>query len=158
NGFVAILQTVTASGVVPGASYSWGRASGLTTVPTDLGGISSVALAPALTALLPNTGFKLWQRVTAACCLPFILAGLMFSGAITGAIGAVLGVAVWTAATRSYKYVVAGGVILVIVFTYLTAAGTLPYFKSPLARLQQSTTQGHGDNSTFWTRMETNEV
>jgi O-antigen ligase len=155
NGVAAIAQTVTASAVL-GGTYSWGRSTGLTTVPDDLGGLACVAIVPALNTLLPRAGYPSGQRVVAAVCVPLILAGLIFSGSIGAALAAVLGVAVWTVATHSYRYVAIGAAVATLALSYPLAAGALPYFKSPLSRLQQSTSQGNGEQSTFWTRMATN--
>ena len=80
-GAMAVAQVVTASDIVPVAdAYSFGRASGLTTVATDLGGLTAVAIVPALNALRTGSGYGPAERCVAAACLPFILAGLLFWG------------------------------------------------------------------------------
>jgi O-antigen ligase len=158
SGAGAIVQTVVGP-VIPGAINEYGRVSGFTQHYNDLGGLTGIALVPALVAMHPRAGFGPLQRRIASVALAFIAAGLVLATSLSGILAAVLGGVVWTVTTRSYGRALLAVVLTVGATSLVAASGINPEYKSPLERLTTSTsTTSENGSDTFWTRVETYEA
>ncbi len=99
-GAGAILQLVASSDIIPGTTLQWGRATGFTLHPNDLGGLTAIAFVPALMlASRPRTaaGARAWSYLL----LLLVAAGLILSGSVGALIAASVAVLVWLAFQRT---------------------------------------------------------
>jgi O-antigen ligase len=145
-GAAGVLQVV-AGDVIPGSTMFYGRATGLTVHPNDLGGITSIAFVPALVlASLRGTSFT---RRTLSYVFVFLVAGgLVLSGSVGALFAAIVGTFVWFTFQR-----VSVPSVLVVSIVGLSVLGVIGVqamrgAPTPLERLHtvtaDSTTSGAG--------------
>ena len=80
--------------IIPGTSPGWGRMTGLAEHPNDLGGITSIALVPAL-CMATIEGQRTWHTWSFWCMACLILSGLIWSGSISGILAASVALFIW---------------------------------------------------------------
>jgi O-antigen ligase len=151
----AIFQLLLGN-VIPGTAVSWGRMPGLTQHVNDLGGLTAIALVPAvMLATRPNLA-RGW-RALSIVVMGLVVAGLILSGSVTGFVSAAVGLALWFLFLgRRGRILLALGVVAVVAVAVaglqLTSHG-----RSPLQRLEQVTATNGSEAGTFATRIALDE-
>ena len=98
SGLTAIVQLFWED-IIPGTSPAWGRMTGLTEHVNDLGGLTSVALIPAI--MMVTRHQKTTLRIFFAwICIVLIAAGLFLSVSMTGVVALLFSLLVWLALNR----------------------------------------------------------
>jgi O-antigen ligase len=143
--------------VIPGATPSWGRMTGFTPHMTDLGGITCLALPPALWLIARTKDWGI-QRLAGLATVAAIAAGLVLSGSVGSMLAAAVGVFVWLALggarLRSIAVVaVLAGVVAVPALANLARIGGV----SPATRLEQ-VIESEGEEGSLWSRLEAYQV
>ncbi len=145
-GSAAVLQTLGAN--IPHAGTISDRATGFTTHPNDLGGLTCIAFVPALMlATAPRASFS--TRVLSYVCLILVGAGLILSGSVGALAAAIAAVLVWLALERStIRSLAAYAAIALCVIAVVTIQATRGAL-NPLERFKtttsaQSATRGSG--------------
>lgn len=136
-GAGAILQLV-AGDVIPNASIDGGRATGFTSQPNDLGGLTAIAFVPALmlaSRARASAVARGWSYVT----LLLIAAGLILSGSVGGLIAAAVGVAVWLGLQRTSVHALLALATLAACVVAVTALQSVRGAPHPLDRVQSVT-------------------
>ena len=111
-GAGAILQVV-AGDVIPNTTPIYGRSTGFTNQPNDLGGLAAIAFIPAL-MLASRRRLSGVQRTVSYVLLLFVAAGLLLSGSVGALIAAGAATFVWFCFQRSSTHsVLAFGAIIV---------------------------------------------
>jgi O-antigen/teichoic acid export membrane protein/O-antigen ligase len=139
--------------VVPGGRIDAGRLTGFTDHVNDLGGLTAVALVPAL-ALAVYGGRRGLFGLVRYSLLLFVAAGLVLSGSVGGLIAATAGVFVWLAAARPARriWVVAlVGVAAIVVLARLQGSAGAP---TPVERVLTVADQDRLEAATLWTRLD----
>jgi O-antigen ligase len=93
SGLAAAAQLALGN-FIPATAPVWGRMSGLTQQVNDLGGLTAIAMVPALmfaTQPNPNRRDLYWNAAVAG----LVGAGLILSGSVGGFIAAIVGIAFW---------------------------------------------------------------
>ena len=136
-GSAAIVQVV-AGDVVPGSNLLYGRATGLTTHPNDLGGLTSIAFVPAL-VLASLYGLSRRRRTLSYVLLLIVAAGLVVSGSVGALLATVVATFVWLALQRfsANSVLVAFAVGLCVIATI--GIQTVRGAPTPLQRLHSVT-------------------
>jgi O-antigen ligase len=154
SSFAAILQ-LFAGNLIQGTSISWGRMSGLTQHVNDLGGLTAIALIPAVMLATRPSVSRGW-RALHLVVLGLVVAGLILSGSVTGFVSAALGLGLWVILARRGRVMLAVGVVACVVVgvagLQLTSHG-----RSPLQRLEQVTSLNGGERGTLVTRIALDE-
>jgi O-antigen ligase len=156
-GGVAAFIQLRGFDVVHLTSFSALRMTGLAEHVNDLGGITCIALVPALALGVASRTVR--DRLVSYICLLSVVGGLILSGSLTGmAVGGVA-VLLWAALVIKQRLsalimVCALGVAVLGILT-LQAAQGLP---SPFERFSQSTFSSSDPNATFWSRINTDQV
>jgi O-antigen/teichoic acid export membrane protein/O-antigen ligase len=137
-GAAGVLQLV-AGDVIPNTTPVFGRSTGLTNQPNDLGGITAVAFVPAL-MLASRAGIPARKRLLLVGVLFLIAGGLISSGSVGAFLAAAAGTFVWFAVQRMtlHSWLVFGGIVLTA-FTIMTVQG-LRGAQTPLERVTRVTT------------------
>jgi O-antigen/teichoic acid export membrane protein len=136
---VGALLQLLAGNVIPGTSFEGGRATGFTTHPNDLGGITAIAFVPAvMLASRSNVGIR--ARVSSYAWLILTAAALIASGSIGALIAASLAFLVWLAFQRTSIQSI---FVLATLATCVLSISTLQTIRgapNPLDRLHSVTT------------------
>jgi O-antigen ligase len=137
-GAAGLLQ-LAAGDVIPNTSPIFGRSTGLTGQPNDLGGITAVAFVPAL-MLATRSGISARKRLFFVGLLFAIGGGLISSGSVGALLAAGAATFVWFAIQRMtfHSWLVFGGIV-VTAFTVVTVQG-LRGAQTPLERVTRVTT------------------
>jgi O-antigen/teichoic acid export membrane protein len=98
-GAAAVLQVLVGD-VIPGSSVQWGRGTGFTAHPNELGGLTSIAIVPAL-MLAARQSIAVPQRILSYVLLLLVGAGLILSGSVGALLAAAAATFVWFALQRS---------------------------------------------------------
>ena len=152
SGGAAVVQFVFGD-VLPTARGDSGRLTGFTDHVNDLGGLSAVALVPAL-ALAVHGVARGRVRILHYILLGLVVAGLLLSGSVGGFVAATAGLLVWLAATRPARrvWVVAVvGAVAVLVLAKVQADAGAP---TPLERVTTVTGEEGVESATLWTRLD----
>ncbi len=96
SGFVAAVQLGTGQLIFPGSITVYGRMTGLAQHFTDLGGMSAIALVPAL-AIVDWPWSRAVQVGAAAVPAVLVAAGLLLSGSVDGFLSAGVALLLWIA-------------------------------------------------------------
>lgn len=99
-GGAAVLQVLSGDVVPWTGTVQFGRATGFTTHPNDLGGLAAVAFVPAV-MLAARRSLAAPQRVFSWLLLLFVAAGLVLSGSVGALLAAAAAIFVWLAFQRS---------------------------------------------------------
>ena len=152
SGFGAIVQLLFGD-VIPGTDPSFGRMTGFTQHVNDLGGLSAVALVPALMlALRPSKGVF----VPLFRYLPFALvfAGLILSGSVGGFAAAAAAMFLWFAWSRMSVRTIAILMALAISAGVLYNLQTAEPSATPLERVTRVTGSQNARGATLWSRVD----
>jgi O-antigen ligase len=127
--------------------------TGFTPHMTDLGGITSLALAPALWLATRARGWGV-ERLVALATVVFIGAGLVLSGSVGSMLAAGAAVFVWLACSAIRFRSLA----IVVVLTGLVALSSLLVLEqvggiSPATRLQR-VVEAEGEEGSLWSRLD----
>lgn len=93
SGLGALMQLIW-DDIIPGTSPAWNRMTGLTEHVNDLGGLTSIALIPAI-MMLTRIQRSTWQLVHSWVCTILIAAGLLLSVSMSGVLALMASLAVW---------------------------------------------------------------
>jgi O-antigen/teichoic acid export membrane protein/O-antigen ligase len=137
-GAAGLLQLV-AGDVIPNTSPVFGRSTGLTTQPNDLGGLTAVAFVPAL-MLATRSELSARKRLLLVGVLFAIGGGLISSGSVGALLAVGAAMFVWFAVQRMtfHSWLVFGGIV-VTAFAVITVQG-LRGAQTPLDRVTRVTT------------------
>jgi O-antigen/teichoic acid export membrane protein/O-antigen ligase len=115
TGAAALLQ-LAAGDVIPNTDLVFGRSTGFTNHPNDLGGITAVALVPAL-MLATRLGLSPLRRVGAFVVVLLVSGGLIASGSVGALLAAGVAALVWFALERMsfHSWLLLAGAVLCIV-------------------------------------------
>jgi len=98
TGLAALAQYMFGD-IIPSTHVFFGRMTGFTQHVNDLGGVTSIALAPAAILALRRSGGP--KRLAAVACVCLIAVGLLLSGSVGGMAAAGIATVVLVAATRA---------------------------------------------------------
>lgn len=152
-GACAIAQFVTHKPLFSGALLVFGRYSGVTGHPNDLGAICAVALLPSLWLLARHRKTR-WV----ALALPIagcVLAGLALSGSVGATLAALAGLTSWAVLARAWKALLVGAAIVVVI-ALLSVTIESDRLSSPFHRGVTTTTSK--DYNTLLLRIEIGRV
>jgi O-antigen/teichoic acid export membrane protein/O-antigen ligase len=152
SGFAALLFK-TMGIQIQGSQNIWGRYSGLGDHLNDLGGMSAIALVPAVALLVVRTPANMLKNIVVGLALCCIVAGLILSGAVAGIVCALasIGVFVVLLGGRSLRI----GLVILIGATALNAYfGFLGYLiNRPMERIR-TVTDSTSDTASVWARFD----
>ncbi len=144
-GSAAVVQVLVGD-VIPGSTVLYGRATGLTTHPNDLGGLTSIAFVPAL-VLASRHGIRLRRRALSYLFVLLVAAGLVLSGSVGALLAAVVATFVWLTFQRislnSVLVISAVGLCVVATMGVQTMRGA----PTPLQRFDKVTASGNTSGS-----------
>jgi O-antigen ligase len=152
TGAGALLQ-LAAGDVIPGGDVAHGRMTGFTEHVNDLGGVTAIALVPAV-ALAVRLAHGHRAVAGATVLLVCVAIGLMLSGSVGGGVAALAGVAIWLAiggaSKRAFAVFAVGAAVLMLAVSYQSDAGS-PSFRE---RVVAVTADPALEQSTFWSRLD----
>jgi O-antigen ligase len=138
----AVMQFV-AGDVIPNTSPVYGRTTGFTGQPNDLGGITAIAFIPAL-MLAARQGLSAPRRMLGYVLLLLVTAGLVLSGSVGSMLAAAAAIVVWFALQRSSgRSLRVFGVIVAAVLA-ITTFQSLRGAETPLSRFHNVTAKSVG--------------
>ena len=119
SGLCAIMQIIWGDSI-PGASFSWSRMTGLTEHVNDLGGLTSVALIPAI-MMLTRFPKSIWRLVQSWITAILTAVGLLLSVSMSGVSALLVSVVVWLVLSRlTLKSIVILSISAVLFFTVIS--------------------------------------
>lgn len=139
--------------VIPSTSPTWGRMTGFTPHANELGGVTALALVPALwAAAQPHSSGP--RRVASLVVVGFIGTGLILSGSVGSFLAAAVAIGLWLALgairLRTIGVVaVAAGISVMLGVGILEQAG----ITSPLDRVER-VTESQGEEGSLWSRLD----
>jgi O-antigen/teichoic acid export membrane protein/O-antigen ligase len=148
-GCVAALQVLVGEGIPWTGTMAFGRATGLTTHPNELGGLTAVAFVPAL-MLAARQRISAPQRLFSYLMLLFVAAGLILSGSVGAFLAAAAAVFAWIAFTRTsvqsmMVFAAIGFCVIGVVSVQAVRGGPTPL--SRFERVLDPPTEGEGAGS-----------
>ncbi|MDQ6949697.1 MAG: O-antigen ligase family protein, partial [Actinomycetota bacterium] len=153
TGAAAIAQLAFGD-VIPNTTIAFGRMTGFTQHVNDLGGLSAIALVPAI-MFATGHGSTSARRVLVYVPVIIIGIGLLLSGSIGGVLAACAGLGIWVVfgkgRNRLLVLLLIAAVGLVLVVKYQQNAGGL----SPRASLTRVTGGAADSEGTLHIRLET---
>jgi O-antigen/teichoic acid export membrane protein/O-antigen ligase len=99
-GGAGVLQLLGENVLPLAGTVQYGRVTGFTTQPNELGGLTAIAFVPAL-MLAARRGIRGPQRLLSYLCLLLVGAGLILSGSVGGLLAAAAATFVWFAFQRT---------------------------------------------------------
>jgi O-antigen/teichoic acid export membrane protein len=157
NGIGAIGQLTIDPYIIPSGYVHWGRATGFTSQPNDLGGIAAVALAPAVMFCMRALRNPVYV-LAAYGGLLLTATGLILSGSVGALLAATVAVLIWVTAAPRFpaRTVVFAGVALVgaVALLQFQQSNDAP---TPGERLARVTAPPTDPNATLWSRVDTYE-
>lgn len=118
SGLGAIMQFIWGD-IIPGTSPDWGRMTGLTGHVNDLGGLTSVALIPAIMMLI-RVKKTLWPKFHSWSCVILIAGGLLLSVSMTGVVALLVSLLVWlTISQFTFKNIIILSISAVLFLTFI---------------------------------------
>ena len=130
----AILQLLVGD-VIPNAGIDGGRATGFTSQPNDLGGLTAITFVPAL-MLASRARVSVVARGWSYASLLLVAAGLILSGSVGGLIAAASAAVVWLALQRTSVHALLALATLAACVVALTALQSIRGAPHPLDRLE----------------------
>jgi O-antigen ligase len=136
---MAGLLQLAAGDVIPNTSPVFGRSTGFTGQPNDLGGLTAVAFIPAL-MLATRSGLSSRARLALVGAVFMIGGGLISSGSVGALLAVGAATFVWFAIQRMslHSWLVFGGIVATV-FAVMTVQG-LRGAQTPLERVTRVTT------------------
>ena len=154
GGAGAIVQTLFGD-VIPGGDVHFGRVSGFVYQVNDLGGLCAVAALPA--AMLVTQARTLAGRAASIGALLLIVAGILLSSSVSGAVAVAGAGAVWLAlASRRIRVLVPLAAAILVLTTF--AAANNRYYESPLERFGTASSNSGTADATLQTRIDSYEA
>jgi O-antigen ligase len=141
-GAGAVLQFMVGD-VIPNTHMIYGRASGFTGHPNDLGGVTAIAFVPAL-MLTAREGLSLPARVFSYLLFLLVTAGLVLSGSVGAMFAAVVAVFVWFALQRRSGRSLAVLAVILGAAVAITAVQSVRGAQTPLDRFDKVTAKSSG--------------
>jgi O-antigen ligase len=141
-GSGAVLQFM-AGDIIPNTHMIFGRATGFTGHPNDLGGVTAIAFVPAL-MLSAREGLAVPARLFSYLLFLLVTAGLVLSGSVGAMIAAVVGVFVWFALQRTSGRSLAVLAVIVGAAVAITAVQSVRGAQTPLDRFHSVTAKSSG--------------
>lgn len=140
-------------GLIPGAVTSGGRIAGLTQDVSDLGGATSIALAPCLMfAIRPRASRR--SRFLAYSVAALALIGLILSGSVSGFLAAACGVAFWILVGRpGRRFVLSLGAVALVGLS-VVAIQAVRQGATPIQRIAEVLGRG-ADKRSFVATLQT---
>jgi O-antigen/teichoic acid export membrane protein/O-antigen ligase len=142
-GAGAVAQLL-AGDVIPNTDPIYGRSTGFTAQPNDLGGLCAIAFVPAV-MLTVRQGLSLSRRLLAYLVLLMVLAGVVLSGSVGAMIAALVAVFVWFALQPSSRRSLLPFFVMVAAVLALTMVQSIRGDPTPLARFHHVTETVPGD-------------
>jgi O-antigen/teichoic acid export membrane protein/O-antigen ligase len=156
-GTGAVAQLL-AGEVIPNTHTIYGRSTGFTAQPNDLGGLCAIAFVPAV-MLTVRKGLSPPRRLLAYLGLMLVLAGLVLSGSVGAMIAALVAVFVWFALQPNSRRTVLPFLAIVGAVLALTTFQSIRGDPTPLARFQHVTEpRGEAGAGSLESRIETYRV
>jgi O-antigen/teichoic acid export membrane protein len=143
-GFGAVVQ-VLAGGVLPNLPPAEGRATGFTSHPNDLGGLTAIAFVPAL-MLAARPGLPIGKRLASYVMLFLISGALILSGSVGAFLAALVALFVWFALQRTSFNSMMVFATLVACLVGITTLQAIRGDPGPLARFKSVTASSQGPN------------
>jgi len=148
-GFAGAIQTVAGDGIPWTGTMAFGRATGFTTHPNELGGLTAVAFVPAL-MLAARQHISGLQRLVSYLLLMFVGAGLILSGSVGAFLAAAAATFAWIAFTRTSAqsmlvFAALGACVLGLVTVQAMRGGPTPL--SRFDRVLEHPAEGQGAGS-----------
>ena len=148
-GCVAVLQVLVGEGIPWTGTMAFGRATGFTTHPNELGGLTAIAFVPAL-MLAARQRISAPQRLFSYLMLLFVGAGLILSGSVGAFLAAATAVFAWVAFTRTSAqsmlvFAAIGFCVIGVVTVQAVRGGPTPL--SRFERVLDPPTEGGGAGS-----------
>jgi O-antigen/teichoic acid export membrane protein/O-antigen ligase len=144
-GFGAVVQVIAGGGVLPNLPPSEGRATGFTSHPNDLGGLTAIAFVPAL-MLAARPGLSFGKRLGSYLMLFLIAGALILSGSVGAFLAALVALFVWFALQRTSFDSMMVFATLVACLVGITTLQTIRGDPGPLARFKSVTAGEQGPN------------
>jgi O-antigen/teichoic acid export membrane protein/O-antigen ligase len=142
-GAAAVAQLL-AGDVIPNTDPIYGRSTGFTAQPNDLGGLCAIAFVPAV-MLTVRQGLSPSRRLLAYLALLLVMAGLVLSGSVGAMLAALVAVFVWFALQGTSRRSLVPYVVMVAAVLMLTAVQSIRGEPTPLARFHHVTESAPGD-------------
>ncbi|MCA1705958.1 MAG: O-antigen ligase family protein [Actinobacteria bacterium] len=155
TGAAAIVQFLFGD-VVPSTTIFFGRMTGFTQHVNDLGGVTGIALAPAIVLTLSRSRAAP-KRLFAGLCLLLIGAGLLLSGSVGGMVAAVIAVLVLLSSGRAMGRLLVILSLLALVATVTLAFSTDVDIATPAKRFAVATGSEGTQGDTLAVRLLTFE-
>jgi len=143
-GFGAVVQVV-AGGILPNLPPSEGRATGFTSHPNDLGGLTAIAFVPAL-MLAARPGLSIGKRLASYLMLFLISGALILSGSVGAFLAALVALFIWFALQRTSFNSMMVFATLVACLVGITTLQAIRGDPGPLARFKSVTASSAGPN------------
>jgi O-antigen/teichoic acid export membrane protein len=141
-GAGAVAQLL-AGDVIPNTHPIYGRSTGFTAQPNDLGGLCAIAFVPAV-MLTARQGLSSSRRLGAYLALLLVLGGLVLSGSVGAVIAALAAVFVWFALQRSSRRSLMPFVVMVAAVLSLTTVQSIRGDPTPVERFHSVTESAPG--------------
>jgi O-antigen/teichoic acid export membrane protein/O-antigen ligase len=141
-GAGAVAQLL-AGDVIPNTDPVYGRSTGFTAQPNDLGGLCAIAFVPAV-MLTVRKRLSPSRRLLAYLVLLLVMAGLVLSGSVGAMIAALVAVFVWFALQPSPRQSLLPFFVIVAAVLALTAVQSIRGDPTPLARFHHVTEAAPG--------------
>jgi O-antigen ligase len=154
DGVGAIVQRLVGN-VIPGGEVTWGRMTGLTANVNDLGGVTCIALVPAL-MLMISLSRRSVTILLGGLAVVLVAAGLVLSGSVGSLVAAAVAMTLWFGShpTRPQRLlaVAAAGVAMFALYS----AQNSPESQSAVQRITRFGTGSPDDpNRTLGSRLDT---
>jgi O-antigen ligase len=153
SGLGAIFQLFFGD-VIPGTDPEWGRMTGFTQHMNDLGGLTAVALIPALMVALRPSG-RLATRLIAYVPFLLVFTGLILSGSVGGLLAAGVATFLWFCWSRTTVRTVAILVVIAVGAGVLFSERAASQSLTPLQRISRVTAPEGSTGATLWSRVDT---
>ena len=127
-----------AGDVIPNTHTTYGRSTGFTAQPNDLGGLCAIAFVPAV-MLTVRQGLSPPRRLLAYIGVLVVMAGLVLSGSVGAMIAALVAVFVWFALRRNSRRSLLPFFVIIAAGLALTAVQSIRGDPTPLERFQHVT-------------------
>ena len=145
-GGVGAMMQLALGDVIPGTTPVWGRGTGFTTHPNELGGLTAIALVPAL-MLAAREGLSLRHRLFSYVLLLLVGAGLILSGSVSALLAAAVAIFVWFSLGRHSRKTLRVYAVIGICACAVIAGQSALGGQTPLDRLER-VTNSNPDNAT----------
>ena len=152
TGAAAVAQLFFGN-VIPGTAITFGRMTGFTQHVNDLGGMTSIALAPAI-ALTIRRSSSSTARLFAAACAVLISSGLILSGSVGGMLAAAVAVFLFVSSGRSAGRLLLFSAVVAVVLLVILGPGAAKNAITPVTRVSQATGGAESQYNTLQLRLD----